>query len=50
MQAELEAIERSKRKIDVNESNAKKIKLISEEININNIDDIDKIIDAAIDG
>jgi pre-mRNA-splicing factor SYF1 len=50
MEAEQDAIERSKRKMDVIESTAKKIKLISDEININNIDDIDKIIDAAIDG
>jgi hypothetical protein len=45
MEAEQDAIERSKRKMDVIESTAKKIKLISDEININNIDDIDKIIE-----
>lgn len=49
MQAEYEALERGKRKMDVNESAAKKIKAITEEININNVDDIDKIIDSVIE-
>lgn len=50
MQAEQDAIGRSKRKMDVLESTAKKIKMMSNEIDINNVDDIEKIIEAAIEG